>query len=68
VQAPRPRERRVVPMFPEDVWRAASENTLALAAWLPWPGRFSDVPWHDPPLLLHHLRRFASAAREARQR
>jgi carbamoylphosphate synthase large subunit len=68
VQPPRPRERRVVPMFPEDVWRAASENSLSLAAWLPWPGRFTDVPWHDPPLLLHHLRRFAQAAREARQR
>jgi hypothetical protein len=68
VQPPRPRARRVVPMFPEDVWRAASENSLSLATWLPWPGRFTDVPWHDPPLLLHHLRRFAQAAREARQR
>jgi glutathione synthase/RimK-type ligase-like ATP-grasp enzyme len=68
VQSPRPRARRVVPMFPEDVWRAASENTLSLATWLPWPGRFSDVPWLDPPLLLHHLRRFAWAARDARQR
>ncbi len=68
VQPPRPRVERVVPMFPEDVWRAASENSLSLAAWLPWPGRFSDVPWNDPPLLLHHLRRFARAAREARQR
>ena len=68
VQSPRPRARRVVPMFPEDVWRAASEHSLSLAAWLPWPGRFTDVPWHDPPLLLHHLRRFAQAARDARQR
>ena len=68
VQAPRPRARRVVPMFPEDVWRAASEDSLSLAAWLPWPGRFTDVPWHDPPLLLHHLHRFAQAARHARQR
>lgn len=68
VQPPRPRAARIIPMFPEDVWRAASENTLSLAAWLPWPGRFTDVPWHDPPLLLHHLRRFAQAARDARQR
>jgi hypothetical protein len=68
VQPPRPRIDRVVPMFPEDVWRAASENTLSVAAWLPWPGRFTDVPWGDPPLLMHHLRRFARAARDARQR
>ncbi|HXU70582.1 MAG TPA: hypothetical protein VN947_14695 [Polyangia bacterium] len=68
VQPPRPRAARVIPMFPEDVWRAASEHSLSLAAWLPWPGRFTDVPWHDPPLLLHHLRRFAQAARDARQR
>jgi glutathione synthase/RimK-type ligase-like ATP-grasp enzyme len=68
VQPPRPRAARIIPMFPEDVWRAASENTLSLATWLPWPGRFTDVPWHDPPLLLHHLRRFAKAARDARQR
>jgi len=68
VQPPRPRNARVIPMFPEDVWRAATENSLSLASWLPWPGRFSDVPWADPPLLLHHLRRFAQAARDARQR
>jgi predicted ATP-grasp superfamily ATP-dependent carboligase len=68
VQQPRPRAARVIPMFPEDVWRAATEQTLSLASWLPWPGRFTDVPWHDPPLLLHHLRRFAQAARDARQR
>ena len=68
VQPPRPRGARVISMFPEDLWRAAAESSLALTAWLPWPGRFADVPWHDPPLLLHHLRRFARAARDARQR
>jgi hypothetical protein len=66
-QSPRPRHDRVVAMFPEDVWRAATENTLSLADWMPWPGRYHDVPWHDPPLLWHHLRRFYQAARQARQ-
>jgi predicted ATP-grasp superfamily ATP-dependent carboligase len=53
----------VFAMFPEDVWRAASERTLSIAEWLPRWRRFSDVPWHDPPLLLHHVRAFYRAAR-----
>ncbi|MDB4967020.1 MAG: hypothetical protein JWN44_2709 [Myxococcales bacterium] len=68
VQPPRPRVDRVIPMFPEDVWRAASENRLSLASWLPIPGRFTDVPWQDPPLMLHHLGRFYRAARDAHRR
>jgi glutathione synthase/RimK-type ligase-like ATP-grasp enzyme len=68
VQPPRPRVDRVIPMFPEDVWRAASENALSLASWVPIPGRFTDLPWQDPPLLMHHLRRFYQAARDARRR
>jgi predicted ATP-grasp superfamily ATP-dependent carboligase len=56
----------VVAMFPEDVWRAASESRLSLGEWLPRRHRYSDVPWHDPPLLAHHLGAFVRAALAAK--
>jgi len=59
-----PADAPVVPMFPEDVWRASAEDALSITSWLPLPGRFTDLPWQDPPLLLHHLRSFYRAARE----
>ncbi|HZS37240.1 MAG TPA: hypothetical protein VFF06_10450 [Polyangia bacterium] len=67
----RPPERApgpIVRMFPEDVYRAATEKQpLELAGLLPWPGRYSDVPWSDPPLLAWHLRAFRRAAREQKR-
>jgi glutathione synthase/RimK-type ligase-like ATP-grasp enzyme len=44
-----PGDAPIHPMFPEDVLRASAEGAVA------FPMR--DVPWSDPPLLLHHLRR-----------
>jgi predicted ATP-grasp superfamily ATP-dependent carboligase len=41
------------PMFPEDLLRAASEGRVALP--------IGDMPWTDPPLLIHHLRRLLAA-------
>jgi glutathione synthase/RimK-type ligase-like ATP-grasp enzyme len=43
-----PGDAPIHPMFPEDIYRAASEGALALP--------IRDVPWRDPRLLLHHLR------------
>jgi predicted ATP-grasp superfamily ATP-dependent carboligase len=62
-----PADAPVYPMFPEDVYRAAAEDNLSIASWLPVPGRFTDLPWQDPPLLWHHLRSFLRAAREAQK-
>jgi biotin carboxylase len=70
VQAPPPPpdDAPVHAMFPEDVWRAASDNEpIALTSWLPRPGRYSDVPWQDPALLLYHLHNFYRVAREQRR-
>ena len=56
VQAPPdpPADGPVVPMFPEDIYRASSEGALSLP--------LGDVPWSDPPLLAHHLRLMWRAA------
>jgi glutathione synthase/RimK-type ligase-like ATP-grasp enzyme len=43
-----PADAPVYGMFPEDLWRAASEKRL----WRP-----ADVPWTDPGLVLHHFKR-----------
>jgi glutathione synthase/RimK-type ligase-like ATP-grasp enzyme len=55
VQAPPdpPSDAPIHPMFPEDLLRAASEGTLALP--------LRDMPWSDPRLLMHHLRRLLAA-------
>jgi glutathione synthase/RimK-type ligase-like ATP-grasp enzyme len=58
-----PADAPIVPMFPEDVWRAATEDQVRIASWLPRPGRYTDLPWQDLPLLFHHLGRFYRAAR-----
>ncbi len=50
-----PGDAPVVPMFPEDLFRAASEGERSLP--------LGDVPWSDPPLLWHHLRRISRARR-----
>jgi predicted ATP-grasp superfamily ATP-dependent carboligase len=57
-----PDDAPVHPMFPEDVYRAATEGR-ELRDWLPARPTRSDVPWTDPPLLLHHLRTFYRAVR-----
>jgi carbamoylphosphate synthase large subunit len=69
VQAPPepPADAPVYPMFPEDLYRSSSENERSVASWLPRPGRYTDLPWQDPPLLAFHLRRLRRAAREARR-
>jgi hypothetical protein len=51
-----PRDAPIVPMFPEDLWRAACEKSLPASDWLRRP---HDVPWSDPKLLWFHLRRLA---------
>jgi biotin carboxylase len=61
-----PPDAPVYPMFPEDVWRAASEKALRLGDLLPRPGRFTDLPWADPGLLFWHARRFAQVALSSR--
>jgi hypothetical protein len=61
---PEPQPDAVVAMFPEDLWRSACERELSVISWLPRPGRFTDVPWHDPPLLYYHLRRIVRSVRE----
>jgi hypothetical protein len=58
-----PADAPIHPMFPEDLIRAASENALSIADWLPRPGRFTDVPWRDPALLLYHVRKLYRARR-----
>jgi hypothetical protein len=56
----------VVRMFPEDVYRAGAERQpIGLLEWLPWPGRYTDVPWTDGPLLAWHLRTLFRAQRQA---
>jgi hypothetical protein len=60
-----PADAPVVPMFPEDLWRSFAEDEVSVAQWLPRPGRFTDLPWQDPPLLLYHLRVIYKAVREA---
>jgi hypothetical protein len=58
-----PADAPVHAMFPEDVWRAAADKEpIALGDWLPRPGRYSDVSWQDPALLLYHLHSFYRAA------
>ncbi len=48
----------VTPLFPQDFYRAVAEDdTAALRGWQAKVARFDDVPWDDPPLLAHYLRR-----------
>jgi glutathione synthase/RimK-type ligase-like ATP-grasp enzyme len=62
VQAPPapPADAPIYPMFPEDIWRAATENAVDVREWVRL-----DLPWRDPQLLWHHL---AGLYREARKR
>jgi predicted ATP-grasp superfamily ATP-dependent carboligase len=53
-------------MFPEDLWRAACEKQLRLGEWLSPRGGLADLPWHDPPLLLYHVRGLYRAAQKLR--
>jgi hypothetical protein len=48
-----PGDAPIHPMFPEDVLRASAEGAVAFAV--------RDMPWTDPPLFFHHLRRLFAA-------
>jgi len=57
VQVPPPPPARVHAMFPEDIYRAATQGRFDRASW----DTRSDVPWSDPALLVYHLRAFYRA-------